>query len=161
MKRLTSAALLIASLFLGGVAHANEQQSKENTASKIEFANKINNLNVKVVDRDKVFFKGFLDSPVLLYKSEHSMIYDMFASDPVKMLGCAVYMFEHKLPASYLKSFICKGNITSMVDRMSNAFSSQSDEVKQKQIFRFTIDAQNGCMMLGKTKELEKGIILL
>ena len=40
---------------------------------------KINNLNVKVTDKDKLFFKGFLDSPILLYKSEHSMIYEMLS----------------------------------------------------------------------------------
>ena len=39
--------------------------------------NKINNLNVKIDEKDQVFFKGFLDSPILLYKSEHSMIYNM------------------------------------------------------------------------------------
>ena len=41
--------------------------------------NKIKNLNVKVNENDKLFFKGFLDSPILLYKSEHNMIYEMLS----------------------------------------------------------------------------------
>lgn len=40
---------------------------------------KINNLNVKVNDKDAIFVKGFLDSPILVYKSEHSMIYEMLS----------------------------------------------------------------------------------
>lgn len=39
--------------------------------------NKINNLHVKVDTKDAIFFKGFLDSPVLVNKSEHNMIYEM------------------------------------------------------------------------------------
>ena len=39
--------------------------------------NKINNLHVKVDNKDAIFFKGFLDSPVLVKKSEHNMIYEM------------------------------------------------------------------------------------
>ncbi len=38
---------------------------------------KINNLNVKIDAKDSLFIKGFLDSPVLVYKSEHSMLYEM------------------------------------------------------------------------------------
>ncbi len=39
--------------------------------------NKINNLNVNVESKDAIFFKGFLDSPVLINKSEHNMIFEM------------------------------------------------------------------------------------
>ena len=39
--------------------------------------NKINNLHVEVNNKDSIFFKGFLDSPVLVYKSEHNMIFEM------------------------------------------------------------------------------------
>ena len=38
---------------------------------------KINNLHVKLDVKDAIFFKGFLDSPVLVNKSEHNMIYEM------------------------------------------------------------------------------------
>ena len=38
---------------------------------------KIKNLHVKVEEKDTIFFKGFLDSPILIYKSEHNMIYEM------------------------------------------------------------------------------------
>lgn len=38
---------------------------------------KIKNLHVKVDIKDSIFFKGFLDSPILIYKSEHNMIYEM------------------------------------------------------------------------------------
>lgn len=39
--------------------------------------NKIKNLHVKVDIKDSIFFKGFLDSPILIHKSEHNMIYEM------------------------------------------------------------------------------------
>lgn len=39
--------------------------------------NKINNLNVKIDNKDTIFIKGFLDSPILVFKSEHNMIYEM------------------------------------------------------------------------------------
>ena len=39
--------------------------------------NKINNLHVTVDEKDAIFFKGFLDSPVLVNKSEHNMIFEM------------------------------------------------------------------------------------
>ena len=39
--------------------------------------NKINNLHVNVDEKDAIFFKGFLDSPVLVNKSEHNMIFEM------------------------------------------------------------------------------------
>ncbi len=38
---------------------------------------KINNLHVKIDNKDSIFLKGFLDSPVLVNKSEHNMIYEM------------------------------------------------------------------------------------
>lgn len=38
---------------------------------------KLNNLNVKIDVKDTIFIKGFLDSPILVYKSEHNMLYDM------------------------------------------------------------------------------------
>lgn len=41
--------------------------------------NKISHLNIKVAKTDMIFFKGFLDSPILVYKSEHNMIYDMLS----------------------------------------------------------------------------------
>ena len=40
---------------------------------------KIKNLHVKVDSKDSIFFKGFLDSPILIYKSEHNMIYEMLS----------------------------------------------------------------------------------
>lgn len=41
--------------------------------------NKINHLNVKVTKNDLIFLKGYLDSPILVYKSEHSMLYEMLS----------------------------------------------------------------------------------
>lgn len=38
---------------------------------------KINNLNINISNNDFMFIKGFLDSPVLIYKSQHTMIWDM------------------------------------------------------------------------------------
>ncbi len=55
--------------------------------------NKINNLHVKVEQKDAIFFKGFLDSPVLVYKSEHNMIYEM-----LNMLDKEDVMYYISLP---------------------------------------------------------------
>ncbi len=52
-------------------------KSSFNMLQNQKIFNKIDNLNVKIEERDQIFFKGFLDSPVLLYKSEHNMIYNM------------------------------------------------------------------------------------
>ena len=38
---------------------------------------KINNLNINITDNDFMFIKGFLDSPSLIFKSQHTMIWDM------------------------------------------------------------------------------------
>ncbi len=38
---------------------------------------KISNLHVKVEEKDAIFFKGFLDSPILVHKSEHNMLFEM------------------------------------------------------------------------------------
>ncbi len=54
---------------------------------------KINNLNVKVTEKDAIFFKGYLDSPVLVYKSEHSMLYEM-----LNMLESIDIMYYITLP---------------------------------------------------------------
>ena len=39
--------------------------------------NKVNNLNCQINTKDLIFVKGFLDSPSLVVKSDHSMIFDM------------------------------------------------------------------------------------
>lgn len=38
---------------------------------------KVKNLNMSIDAKDVIFIKGFLDSPVLVYKSEHNMLYEM------------------------------------------------------------------------------------
>lgn len=38
---------------------------------------KISNLHIKVNEKDSIFVKGYLDSPILIYKSEHNMVYEM------------------------------------------------------------------------------------
>ena len=38
---------------------------------------KVNNLNVSVNEKDSIFVKGYLESPLLINKSEHSFIYNM------------------------------------------------------------------------------------
>ena len=40
---------------------------------------KVSNLNVSVNDKDVIFFKGYLESPLLVNKSEHSFIYNMLS----------------------------------------------------------------------------------
>ena len=52
-------------------------KSAFNMLQRKNIFNKINNLHVKVDTKDSIFFKGFLDSPVLVKKSEHNMIYEM------------------------------------------------------------------------------------
>ncbi len=70
--------------------------------------NKIKNLNVKVEEKDKVFFKGFLDSPVLLYKSEHSMVYEM-----LNMLSKEDVLYYITLP--YVNNSISNYEIVSLI----------------------------------------------
>ena len=38
---------------------------------------RINNLHIKVEDKDALFIKGYLESPVLVHKTEHNMLYEM------------------------------------------------------------------------------------
>jgi len=38
---------------------------------------KIDNLNISIGEKDAIFVRGFLDSPILVSKSSHTMIYDM------------------------------------------------------------------------------------
>lgn len=38
---------------------------------------RINNLNVKISEEDSMFIKGYLDSPLLVSKSDHIMLYEM------------------------------------------------------------------------------------
>jgi hypothetical protein len=40
---------------------------------------KVSNLNVSVNEKDSIFIKGYLESPLLINKSEHSFIYNMLS----------------------------------------------------------------------------------
>ena len=64
-----------------------------NMLQRAVILDKINNLNVKVTEKDVIFFKGYLDSPVLVYKSEHNMLYEM-----LKMLESIDIMYYITLP---------------------------------------------------------------
>ena len=52
-------------------------KSTFNMLQKKMIFDKIKNLHVKVDSKDSIFFKGFLDSPILIFKSEHNMVYEM------------------------------------------------------------------------------------
>lgn len=52
-------------------------KSAFNMLQRKNIFNKINNLHVVVDEKDSIFFKGFLDSPILVSKSEHNMIFEM------------------------------------------------------------------------------------
>ena len=52
-------------------------KSSFNMLQRSVILDKINSLNVKVTSNDAIFFNGYLDSPILVYKSEHNMIYEM------------------------------------------------------------------------------------
>lgn len=54
---------------------------------------KINNLHIKLESKDALFVKGYLDSPILVYKSEHNMIYEM-----LKLLDNKDFMYYIGLP---------------------------------------------------------------
>lgn len=54
-------------------------KSAFNMLQRKSILDKISNLNVKVNEKDSVFVKGFLDSPVLIMKSDHNMIYEMLS----------------------------------------------------------------------------------
>lgn len=52
-------------------------RSAFNMLQRKNILNKVNNLNNNINDKDAFFVKGYLDSPSLVMKSDHSMIYDM------------------------------------------------------------------------------------
>ena len=52
-------------------------KSAFNMLQRKNIFNKINNLHVKVDEKDSIFFKGFLDSPILVSKSDHTMVFEM------------------------------------------------------------------------------------
>lgn len=72
--------------------------------------NKITNLNVKVVEKDRLFFKGYLDSPSLLYKSEHNMIYEM-----LNMLSKEDVSYYIGLP--YINNCISNYEIVNLINK--------------------------------------------
>lgn len=45
-----------------------------NMLQNINILNKVNNLDLKIIDNEKIFVKGFLDSFLLVNKSRHSML---------------------------------------------------------------------------------------
>jgi len=69
---------------------------------------KIKNLNVKVSEKDRIFFKGFLDSPILLYKSENTMIFDM-----LNMLSKEDVLYY--LPLPYINKHVSNHEIVSLI----------------------------------------------
>ena len=52
-------------------------RSAFNMLQRKNILEKINHLNINVDNKDIVFIKGFLDSPSLIIKSDHNMIYNM------------------------------------------------------------------------------------
>lgn len=52
-------------------------KSSYNMLQKMNILNKINHLNTSVSDKDILFVKGYLDSPSLVLKSDHNMLFDM------------------------------------------------------------------------------------
>ncbi len=52
-------------------------RSSFNMLQKKNILDKINHLNISVDNKDIVFIKGFLDSPSLIIKCDHSMVYNM------------------------------------------------------------------------------------
>ena len=55
--------------------------------------NKISHLNVDVNEKDAIFVKGYLDSPILLFKSDHNMIFEM-----LKLLNSKDVLYYLALP---------------------------------------------------------------
>ena len=51
-----------------------------NMLQRKEILDKISNINIELNERDNVFFKGYLDSPSLINKTVHNMIYGMLKS---------------------------------------------------------------------------------
>ena len=68
---------------------------------------KITNLHIKVTDKDAIFVKGFLDSPILIYKSEHNMIYEM-----LNLLDSEDVMYYITLP--YILNSLSNYEITNL-----------------------------------------------
>lgn len=52
-------------------------KSTFNMLQRKNIFDKVHNLNVQITDKDSIFVKGFLDSPILILKSDHNMVYEM------------------------------------------------------------------------------------
>ncbi len=48
-----------------------------NMLQRKEILDKVNNINIELTERDSIFFKGYLDSPSLVSKTIHNMLYAM------------------------------------------------------------------------------------
>ena len=48
-----------------------------NMLQRTQILEKINNLNITISEKDSIFFKGYLESPTLISKTNHAMLYNM------------------------------------------------------------------------------------
>ena len=83
-------------------------KSSFNMLQRKEILNKIDNLNIKIGEQDLIFVKGFLDSPALLYKSNHTMIYEMLQL--LSLEDCVYYLI---LP--YVNSRLSNAEIMQLI----------------------------------------------
>lgn len=88
---------------------------------------KINNLNVKIDSKDSLFIKGFLDSPVLIYKSEHNMLYEM-----LNLLNSDDLLYYIMLP--YIINGLSNYELINLIVNKNLNITSilESDELKDK-----------------------------
>ncbi len=84
-----------------------------NMLQRKEILDKINNINIELNENDSVFFKGYLDSPSLVNKTVHNMLYNMllyFNKDEIMYYITSPYV-ANKITNSELINLAVKKNI--------------------------------------------------
>lgn len=123
---------------------------------------KMNNLNVKIDSKDMIFVKGFLDSPILVYKSEHNMLYEM-----LQLLNKEDVLYYIQLP--YLIHKLSNYEITNLVllKEISLHDFIENEELRKKFNLTDTINLIDKCfekqidLQIFKNRNLSKGLFNL
>lgn len=123
---------------------------------------KVNHLHVKIDYQDLIFVKGFLDSPILVYKSEHNMLYEM-----LNLLSKEDVLYYIQLP--YLLHPLSNYEITNLILNKEISLSAfiENKELRKKFNLTDTIHLIDKCfekqidLQIFKNKELSKGLFNL
>ena len=83
-----------------------------NMLQRKEILDKINNINIELKDSDSVFFKGYLDSPSLVNKTVHNMLYNMLLSlnkEEIMYYITSPYVANKLMNTEIIKLAVTKG----------------------------------------------------